>query len=99
MIAGDLTVDGIALAQLPRGEFHCLWGADVPPAADIFAVMAGINALLDESIAAEAFRIREVPEGVAHRRRGIIDISAIDFDALANRFKTLLALLAWRAPG
>lgn len=50
--------------------------------------MAGINALLDESIAAEAFRIREVPDGAAYRRRGVIDISAIDFDALANRFNT-----------
>ena len=55
--------------------------------ADISVVMAGINALLDESIAAEAFVIREAPEGAIARRRGVIDISAIDFEALANKFK------------
>ena len=54
--------------------------------ADISAVMAGINALLDDSIAAEAFRIREKPDDSIGRRRGVIDISAIDFDALAKRF-------------
>jgi type I restriction enzyme R subunit len=53
--------------------------------ADITAVMSAINALLDESIEADGFRIRE--------RRGpfdqgaTIDISAIDFEALAKRFK------------
>jgi type I restriction enzyme R subunit len=52
--------------------------------ADISAVMAGINALLDDSI--EAFRIRERADDAAGRKHGVIDISAIDFDALAKRF-------------
>jgi type I restriction enzyme R subunit len=50
--------------------------------ADITAVMAGINALLDESIAADGFHIRE--EAPAYG--GGIDISAINFEALAKRF-------------
>jgi type I restriction enzyme R subunit len=49
---------------------------------DVTGVMAHINRLLDESIAADGFRISEpVPS-----RPGIIDISAIDFKALAKRF-------------
>ena len=57
-------------------------GEDAP---DISAVMAGINRLLDDSIAADGFHIRPlVAEG---DRRGVIDISAIDFEALAKRFK------------
>jgi hypothetical protein len=31
VVASDVTVDGIALTQLPGAEFHRLWGADVPP--------------------------------------------------------------------
>ena len=57
-------------------------GEDAP---DISAVMAGINRLLDDSIAADGFHIRPlVAEGDG---RGVIDISAIDFEALAKRFK------------
>ena len=54
---------------------------DGPP--DITGVMATINSLLDESIAADGFRVSERPDG---ERRGSIDLSAIDFEALANRF-------------
>ena len=54
--------------------------------ADISVVMAGINALLDDSI--EAFRIRERADDASGRKHGVIDISAIDFDALAKRFAT-----------
>ena len=57
-------------------------GEDVP---DISAVMAGINRLLDDSIAADGFHIR--PLAAEGGGRGVIDISAIDFDALAKRFK------------
>jgi type I restriction enzyme R subunit len=57
-------------------------GEEVP---DISAVMAGINRLLDDSIAADGFHIRPlVAEGDG---RALIDISAIDFEALAKRFK------------
>jgi type I restriction enzyme R subunit len=51
--------------------------------ADISVVMDDINELLDESIAADGFRIKEPPDGDG---RGVIDISAIDFKALAKRF-------------
>jgi type I restriction enzyme R subunit len=53
--------------------------------ADITVVMAAINALLDESIAADGFRIRELPTPSGELRTGI-DISSIDFEALAKRF-------------
>jgi type I restriction enzyme R subunit len=57
-------------------------GEDVP---DISAVMDGINRLLDDSIAADGFHIRSrVAEGDG---RSVIDISAIDFETLAKRFK------------
>jgi len=50
--------------------------------ADISGVMGAINKLLDESIAADGFRIRETDD----RAPSMIDLSAIDFDALARRF-------------
>jgi type I restriction enzyme R subunit len=58
--------------------------------SDISGVMAAINDLLDASIAADGFRIRksaarDAPDG-SDRRPGTIDISAIDFEALAKRF-------------
>jgi type I restriction enzyme R subunit len=52
--------------------------------ADITGVMGAINRLLDESVAADGFRIRESGDG----RPATIDISAIDFAALAKRFAT-----------
>ena len=52
--------------------------------ADISAVMADIGRLLDESIASDGFHIDEAPHG--KKGRGVIDISAIDFKALAKRF-------------
>ena len=45
--------------------------------------MADIGRLLDESIAADGFHIKEPAEGGGH---AVIDISAIDFEALAKRF-------------
>lgn len=53
--------------------------------ADISSVMADINQLLDASIAADGFRIPPVVPG-SYQARGVIDISAIDFEALAQRF-------------
>jgi len=49
--------------------------------ADISSVLTQVNQLLDESIAADGFRIRERDDG-----RAIIDLAKIDFDALAKRF-------------
>jgi type I restriction enzyme R subunit len=52
--------------------------------ADISPVMAEINALLDRSIAADGFVVRERPdEGGLYRA---VDLSAIDFEALAKKF-------------
>ena len=52
--------------------------------ADISGVMATINNLLDESIAADGFRVTERADG--DRRGATIDLSGIDFEALAKRF-------------
>jgi type I restriction enzyme R subunit len=53
--------------------------------ADISAVMTAINALLDSSIAADGFRIQPSAQS-SYQARGTIDISSIDFEALAKRF-------------
>jgi type I restriction enzyme R subunit len=53
--------------------------------ADISSVMGKIAALLDESIAADGFRIRESPPDAPGANR-VIDLSAIDFEVLAKRF-------------
>lgn len=50
--------------------------------ADISAVMAKVNELLDESIEADGFNIRADGDG-----RAIIDLAKIDFEKLAKRFK------------
>jgi type I restriction enzyme R subunit len=53
---------------------------------DITPVMTAINALLDRSIAADGFIVREDSgEGGRHKA---IDLSSIDFEALAKRFAT-----------
>jgi type I restriction enzyme, R subunit len=52
--------------------------------ADITPVMADINALLDRSIAADGFVVRDdLSEPGRHKA---IDLSTIDFEALAKRF-------------
>ncbi len=48
---------------------------------DISGILADVNHLLDESIAADGFTIRESKEGY-----GVIDLTKIDFEALAKRF-------------
>jgi type I restriction enzyme R subunit len=55
--------------------------------ADISGVMSQINDLLDDSIAADGFHIRE-PKRVPGDQPGVIDISKIDFETLAKRFLT-----------
>jgi type I restriction enzyme R subunit len=56
------------------------------PPADISLVMQQVEGLLDRSIAAEGYIIREAgaPFGDEHW----IDLSGIDFEALAKKFKT-----------
>jgi type I restriction enzyme R subunit len=53
--------------------------------ADITPVMTEINALLDRSIAADGFRIARKDSGEGGRHQ-VIDLSSIDFEALAKRF-------------
>ena len=56
------------------------------PSADITQVMEQVEALLDQSIATEGYVIREAsdPDNDDH----LIDLSAIDFEKLAEKFKT-----------
>lgn len=49
--------------------------------ADISAVMADLNKILDVSVAADGFHI---PQGTSSH--AVIDLTKIDFEALANRF-------------
>jgi len=57
--------------------------------ADISGVMAGITDLLDKSIGAQGFTINTAAEGGDNlgARAGVIDLSKIDFGALAKKFK------------
>ena len=51
---------------------------------DITPIMGKLNDLLDRSIGAEGFTIAE---GAAGARHGVIDLSKINFEALAKKFK------------
>jgi type I restriction enzyme R subunit len=59
---------------------ECIRTVTDPP--DISHIMKGIQDLLDESIAAEPFKIRQKTEGYGH-----IDLSKINFEALRKRFE------------
>jgi type I restriction enzyme R subunit len=56
------------------------------PVADVSLIMRQVEELLDQAIAAEGYVIREpnTPYGDDH----LIDLSGIDFEALAKKFKT-----------
>ena len=55
------------------------------PPADITAVMAQVEQLLDRSVASEGYVIRESPS--PYTTSGSIDLSQIDFEALKARFE------------
>ncbi|MDO9013080.1 MAG: type I restriction endonuclease subunit R [Gallionella sp.] len=59
---------------------ECIRTVTDPP--DISHIMQGIQDLLDSSIAAEPFKIRQKTEGYGH-----IDLSKINFEALRKRFE------------
>ncbi len=59
---------------------ECIRTVTDPP--DISHIMQGIQELLDASIAAEPFKIRQKTEGYGH-----IDLSKINFEALRKRFE------------
>ncbi len=61
-------------------EIRLRTGEGEPP--NITGVLANVNRLLDESIAADGFTIREEEAG----SRAVIDLTKIDFEALAKRF-------------
>ena len=73
------------------------------PLSDIDAVIDAVDALLDRSVGAEEYVIRAAAEGI--EPDPLIDLSKIDFDALAGRFAgrkraetdRLAALLTQRA--
>ncbi len=51
--------------------------------ADVSMVMGEINRLLDDAIAADGFSIADAKD----KRAGVINLSSIDFEALAKKFK------------
>jgi type I restriction enzyme R subunit len=73
----DLSPDWGALTDIARG----LRGLEQP--VDITQVMAAVDRLLDESVAAKAFVMRDSPEDGEPSR---IDLGKIDFDALKRFF-------------
>lgn len=56
------------------------------PPADISVVMEQVGELLDDSISAEGYIIREAPSRFNYEH--LIDLSNIDFDTLAERFRS-----------
>jgi type I restriction enzyme, R subunit len=50
---------------------------------DISGILADVNRLLDDSIAADGFRIREAS---TRQQQGVIDLAKIDFETLTERF-------------
>jgi len=73
----DLSPDWGALTDIARG----LRGLEAP--VDITQVMSAVDRLLDESVAAKAFVMRDSPEQGEPSR---IDLGKIDFDALKRFF-------------
>jgi type I restriction enzyme R subunit len=73
----DLSPDWGALTDIARG----LRGLEQP--VDITQVMSAVDRLLDESVAAKAFVMRDSPEQGEPSR---IDLGKIDFDALKRFF-------------
>ncbi|GAB6061169.1 HsdR family type I site-specific deoxyribonuclease [Desulfonatronum parangueonense] len=59
---------------------------DLTPPADISLIMDQVEGLLDRSVSAEGYIIRETPGDFSEEHW--IDLSGIDFDALAEKFKT-----------
>ena len=55
------------------------------PEVDISGIMSQVETLLDESVAAEAYVIRDVHKPVWERQH---DLSKIDFDALRKKFES-----------
>ena len=65
------------LLSVIAAEIRLRTGEGEPP--DISGVMSAINDLLDRSVRSDGFRI-------ADKNSGVVDLSAIDFEALSRRF-------------
>lgn len=77
--------DTAANAHAPLSILTAYLGAMIKalrPPADISGVMSDLDALLDDSIATEGYRIADKPEHEA-----LIDLSHIDFAALQKKFE------------
>ena len=72
--AAEVTPIGVIAAKI----------RDLTPPADISLVMQQVEELLDLSVAAEGYVIRETPESGETLR---VDLSEINFEALAEKFK------------
>jgi type I restriction enzyme R subunit len=56
------------------------------PQPDISGVMEDVEKLLDRSVAAEAYVIRDTPGQVGEKEERYVDLSQIDFEGLKKRF-------------
>jgi hypothetical protein len=65
----------------PLGRIRTRTGAG--RSGDISGVLADVNRLLDDSIAADGFRIAEM---TTSQQPSVIDLTKIDFETLAKRF-------------
>lgn len=77
--------DQAANAYAPESVLVAYLGAMIKaltPAADISAVMADVEALLNDSIATEGYRIGDTPKA-----EPLIDLSQIDFAELQRKFE------------
>jgi type I restriction enzyme R subunit len=75
--AGEFLGDVVVLSVLAKRVRALM------PAVDITEIMRDVEELLDQSIASQGYLIRAAVEGVDER----IDLSKINFDVLADRFK------------
>jgi type I restriction enzyme R subunit len=78
-LATELAPDAVLLAALGRKI------RELSPPPDITRVMQQVEALLDESVAAEGYVI-SAPVGEDLSASGLVDLSTIDFDALGELF-------------
>ncbi|REJ78756.1 MAG: type I restriction endonuclease subunit R [Acidobacteria bacterium] len=80
-MANEIAPDAILISVLRQKI------TELNPTVDVSDVMERVEALLDRSVAAEAYRI-EAETGEESERQGLVNLSEIDFEALAEKFKT-----------
>lgn len=80
-LANEIAPDAILISVLRQKI------TELNPTVDVSDVMEQVEALLDRSVAAEAYRI-EAETGDESEREGLVNLSEIDFEALAKKFNT-----------